>query len=422
MRLLFSFFFILFLSSCDERLGSLKTLDMDTIEVEELETALPVGLPIENPTSGYAHLPRLKADGNQLYMSWVEQEDSLSILKYAVYADARWSPPETIASGTDWFVNWADFPALAINKGTLMATFLQKSAEGTYDYDIKYTLRNQETGSWSLPKTLHNDHTAAEHGFVSLVPYEKGFFATWLDGRNTKPSEGGHDNHGRGGSGAMTLRAAMIDVKGKVTKRTELDNRICDCCNTSAALTKEGIAVVYRDRSETAIETRDIYRTIWQGKGWTIPTPVHTDNWEINGCPVNGRAIDARDTTAVAAWFSAAKDIPSVQIAFSHDSGLNFGTPTRVDAGNAIGRVDVTLLEDKSALVLWMEPEGKENLLQLKRVYPNGIAEPAQTITQMSSERMSGFPQLERIGNSVYIAWTDAIKDAASVRFLAFEI
>lgn len=416
---------ILFIS-CDERLSSKKTVDLDTIDVEEQE--LPWSESLENPSQGYAHLPRLKSQDGKLHMTWVEQEDSLAVLKYSVYEEPTWSPVEVVASGKDWFVNWADFPAVAVNNGTVMATFLQKSAKGTYDYDVKYTLKNKVSGQWSSSQTLHNDNIAAEHGFVSLLSYQEGFFATWLDGRNTDSSGGGHDSSGHGGMGAMTLRSALIDVQGKITKRNELDNRICDCCSTSAVQTDEGLVIVYRDRSEGDAETRDIYRAIWQEESTIVPAPVYNDNWKINGCPVNGPAIDAIDNTAVAAWFTAAGDSPQVLVAFSQDGGLNFDKAIPISEGEAIGRVDVVMLEDGSAAVLYIDHNFWEGIthadavnLWLKRVYQDGTTGVAKKVNSISAERMSGFPQIETSNGILYVAWTDTQDKSASIEVMRIE-
>jgi len=411
MRIYYYLFCIIVCTSCNEQIGSSNKLDEDRVELKEY--VRPVQKMIDNPSLGFAHLPRLKSQDGKLYMTWVEQEDSLAILKYSFYKDSTWSQTEIIASGTDWFVNWADFPAIVVNEGTVMATFLQKSAKGTYDYDINYTLRNIETGIWSKPKRLHNDNVPAEHGFVSLLPYKKGFFATWLDGRKTKSSGSEHNSHNHGNGGAMTLRSALISKEGVISKRTELDSRICDCCNTGAAQTDRGLVVVYRDRSEGENETRDIYRKVWIDDNWTAATPVYNDNWKINGCPVNGPSIDAMANTAVTAWFTAANDTPQVNAVFSSDGGLNFGTPIRIDSGEAIGRVDTVMLDDGSALVLWMEPQAGDVLLQLKRIFTDGTSDSTQTITQMSGERISGFPQIEVINKTVFIAFTD-VKDEKS--------
>ena len=95
---------------------------------------------IENPASGKNSLPRLFGTDEKLYLSWVEKNDSVATLKYAVLTNGDWSKEVVVSSGTDWFVNWADFPAIAENNGAVLTNVLQKSAKGTYTYDIKLNI------------------------------------------------------------------------------------------------------------------------------------------------------------------------------------------------------------------------------------------------------------------------------------------
>ena len=368
---------------------------------------------IENPSKGKAHLPRLVSQNGALHMTWVEQEDSLAVLHYAKYQDQAWSTPKTITSGTDWFVNWADFPALAVNGETILTNILQKSAEGTYDYDIKLNLLSGDA-SVKSNFLLNTDGVAAEHGFVSMRPYDDGFYVTWLDGRETK-HEKKEDNQ-------MTLRAAIVGLDGTIKEDTVIDSRVCDCCNTAIAITYEGPIVVYRDRSATEEEIRDIYITRWVDGSWTTPKAVYNDQWQLNGCPVNGPAIDTQEQDVVVTWFTASNDDPRVLVTFSKDNGATFGTPVRVDAGMAIGRVDTAFLKDGSALVSWLEPSGDNVLLQAVRVYQDGHKDAPMTITTTSAERASGFPQLEIMDTTVYVAWTDLQGDQSTIEVISFEM
>lgn len=84
----------------------------------------------------------------------------------------------------------------------------------------------------------------------------------------------------------MTLRYAAIDADGKLSDEAQLDERVSECCQTSAALTDQAPIAVYRDRSQS--EVRDIYFVRQINGSWGSPQSVHADNWEINGCPVNG--------------------------------------------------------------------------------------------------------------------------------------
>ncbi len=387
----------------------------ETPKVEEIQE-IGSGLLLENiknPSKGKAHLPRLVAQNGALHMTWVEEEDSHAILKYARCKEQVWSTPKTITSGTDWFVNWADFPALAVNGETILTNILQKSAKGTYDYDIKLNLLSGD----AIIKSnflLNTDGIAAEHGFVSMRPYDDGFYVTWLDGRETK-HEKKEDNQ-------MTLRAAIVDLDGTIKEDTVIDTRVCDCCNTAIAITYEGPVVVYRDRSDTEEEIRDTYITRWVDGAWTTPKAVYNDQWQLNGCPVNGPAIDTQEQDVVVTWFTASDDDPRVLVTFSKDNGATFGTPVRVDAGQAIGRVDTTFLKDGSALVSWLEPKGDSVLLQAVRVYQDGHKDAPVTITTTSAARASGFPQLEIIDNTVYVAWTDLQGDQSTIEVVSFEL
>ena len=87
--------------------------------------------------------PNLVSNGNHLTLSWISsEEDKEAILFYSQYEDNKWTAPTSIASGSDWFVNWADFPANAINEDLLLTSYLKKSDSGTYTYDV---LLNLET-------------------------------------------------------------------------------------------------------------------------------------------------------------------------------------------------------------------------------------------------------------------------------------
>ena len=151
---------------------------------------------------------------------------------------------------------------------------MQKSDQGTYTYDVKLNYKNRDSTTWKKNLILHTDGTKTEHGFVSMIPaYDTDeFFVTWLDGRNTLESElTNHENGSHSSRGAMTLRGARINLQGNVVNSTELDHSICDCCQTSAAMTLKGPVVVYRDRTEE--EIRDISIVRWQDNDtWTAPS------------------------------------------------------------------------------------------------------------------------------------------------------
>lgn len=341
--------------------------------------------------------PYLFTGGNgKTHLSWLETLTDTSQLKYSLLQGNEWSKPATIISGTGWFNNWADYPTVAVNSDVILAHYLDKSGPGKYSYDVKY-LVSSSNGTWSKPVLLNEDGKDAEHGFVSIVPYEDNFFISWLDGRNTAMEGMNGDEH----HGAMSLRAAIIDTKGLKQSEWELDSRICDCCQSSAAITTNGPVVVYRDRSEEEIRDMSIVR--WLDGRWTEPKSVFKDGWKIRGCPVNGPRIDAIGNDLAVVWFSAPEDSAQVKVAFSMDGGANFGKPIRIDNGKPIGRVDIVMWNETTAVVSWIE----ESSIKAMMVNADGSKEHPVVISQTSDSRYSGFPQMTRSKNDLIFAWTD---------------
>lgn len=128
---------------------------------------------------------------------------------------------------------------------------------------------------------------------------------------------------------SMTLRYAAIDRKDNLSHEAELDNRVCECCQTSAAVTSDGPIALYRDRSQS--EVRDIYIVRQVNGSWSAPQAVHADNWQINGCPVNGPSVAAAGRCVVVAWFTSVGDTPRVKVAFSEDAVASFNEPIQID-------------------------------------------------------------------------------------------
>lgn len=357
--------------------------------------------------------PNLVSNGDDLTLSWISsEEDKEAILFLSQYKDNKWSAPISIASGSDWFVNWADFPANAINKDLILTSYLKKSDSGTYNYDV---LLNLETLSGKIKKNflLNTDGIKAEHGFVSMTPSnKKGFYVTWLDGRNTVTNnKEAHHN-------AMTIRFAEITTTGEIINETELDATTCDCCQTSIAVSTEGPVVVYRNRSEG--EIRDIFITRYKDGIWDNPIPVHNDGWIINGCPVNGPKVVVNSSNTAVAWFTAAEGKPKVNVSFSNSDGDDFKPPVQLNDLNALGRVDVAFLNSREVLVSYMELDDHGTYLKIKKVSIDGKVSEAKTIAVIDEGRNSGVPQLEIMKGNVFLAWTytvDGKNQLKSVKF-----
>lgn len=369
---------------------------------------------ITAPTEANSSEPNLhKANDGTIYLSWIKTnaDKSSTLLFSTLNDDNSWSAPKTIANGTDWFVNWADFPSISsFGKSGLAAHYLDKSADDTYAYDVKLTLSNDNGNTWNTPFVPHNDNTKTEHGFVSKVAInDDSFLAVWLDGRQMAYAEKDSTILKE-----MTLRSAIINNKGEILNEYLMDTRVCECCQTDSAMTNNGPIVVYRDRSEK--EVRDIYYVRQINNKWTEPKPIFNDNWEIYGCPVNGAAISTKDDTVAVVWFTMAHNTPKVKVAFSKDNGETFDMPINIGDVDPMGRVDIEVLEDGSALVSWVDIVEDNTVIMLQKVDSGGTVSKLITLTETSESRSSGFPRMVIKNDMAYLTWTNAGKENKNIK------
>jgi len=406
---------LLFITAC----LSFSGLDSPALASDPEVTMMPL------PVGSNSSLSRLVTDADGgVYLSWVSRQEEMSTLSWSKLVDGVWQDPQLITQGDDWFVNWADFPSLVVNEDVMAAHWLRMSAEGTYDYDVNASFYDAASQSWGEAITIHKDGVSAEHGFVSMFPMSGGrTFISWLDGRNTRGTadeggaDAGHDGHSMGG--AMTLRAGIFDRDGNTLNDWQLDGRVCDCCQTSAALGASGPVVVYRDRSDA--EIRDTYFTRLIDGQWSEPTAVHHDGWKIAGCPVNGPAMTAQGERLAVIWFSAKDDSAEVKLALSSDSGATFSAPVIVAKDTTNGRVGASYMASGNIALSWMDTRGDLAQLMLALYDPDGTLLDRVQVTESQASRRSGFPVITSSGDDVYMTWTDISRDSqvmvARIRF-----
>ena len=282
-----------------------------------------------------------------------------------------------------------------LDGGRLAAQWLERLGPNPLAYALRLSFSDDSGLTWSPPVQPHHDVTLTQHGFASLfhVP-GSALGLVWLDGRAMDPEKP------EGESGNMALWSATFDNAHTQTSELSIDERACDCCQTSAAVTARGAIVAYRDRS--LAEVRDIVVSRFEGGRWSAPSLVHEDGWTIHGCPVNGPAIDTRGDEVVVAWFTGSPGQGRVLAAFSHDVGRSFLPPVRIDDGFPRGRVDVAMVGAGSAVVSWTETIAGRPEFRVRRLRTD--QEPDESV-KVANVAGSDYPRMAAHGDELLFAW-----------------
>ena len=143
---------------------------------------------LTSPAAPNSAQPQLASLGDRLVLSWVERSGENATLRFSERTDSGWTEARTVASGANWFVNWADVPSvIPLQHESMAAHWLQKSAASTYAYDVRLAFSRDRGHMWTPSVTPHHDGTRMEHGFASLFPMPgQGLGVVWLDGRQMK--------------------------------------------------------------------------------------------------------------------------------------------------------------------------------------------------------------------------------------------
>lgn len=355
---------------------------------------------VESPAGVNSSEPQLAVSDRGVLLSWLERVGTMNHLKFAERTASGWTAPVTAASGADWFLSYADVPSVQrLANGTLVAQWGETTDAQIEAYNLRLSYSKDDGKTWAPSFIPHNDGTKSQHGFASMFDMPgSGLGVVWLDGRNSafdfdKPE-----------TGTMELRFAAFDANWKQTADIEIDHRVCECCSTTAVVTSDGVLTAFRDRDDK--EVRDMGVSRLENGRWTPTTIISQDNWMIDFCPVNGPMLSARGRDVAAAWFTVKNDQGQAYAAFSNDAGRSWSAPIRLDDGGSLGRVDVEMLDDGSAVVTWVEyAEGRSDF-RMRRIDRAGARSAPITVAGVSGGRASGFPRVARRGEELVFSWT----------------
>lgn len=374
--------------------------------VASLSGRLPRAQPSEkvvelnNPALPGSMAPSLSAtpDG-KVILSWLEPAVSAQVFRFAVWDGKTWSTPQTIVRRADFDV-YAEAPpsVLRLSNGALLSLWGQKiKTGGKWDGSYLFSSASNDSGKdWSAPIRVHSDASPSEHSFSSIIPMGGGRAALiWLDARDYETKK------------RYRLMSATMDSNGAVSNEKTVDEDTCTCCPTALVKTTAGALAAYRGHNPD--EIRDIKVTRLSGGNWVAPHTVHNDEWKITGCPVNGPALASNGTRVAIVWFTGADDKPEVKFAMSQDQGSTFHSPITLDAPEGdnlpVGHVAVSLLDDASAIAIWLHRGSSGTEIVGERISNSGRLGGTFTIASGGDSGL-GYPRVQRLGNQLVVSWS----------------
>ena len=372
-----------------------------------------VSLPVPSAPGAMGSSLALGPDG-AAYLSWLEPAGGeIWALKFSRFdaVHLTWGETRTIAQGADFFVNWADFPVLAVQPDRLTAVwFVNNPGGGRGHHEATYRALHSVSADggahWSAAQPITNESNSVE--FVALQPLRDGrLLVAWLDGRVRD---------------RQSLYARVLGAPGPDVL---VDGSVCDCCQLSFVPTTDGGALLaYRGRTKD--EVRDMQLARFDGQSWHRPAPLHADGWKIAGCPVNGPQLAECGDLIGAVWFTAANNQARVLARVSDNAGETFGPVMRVDRGRPQGRVDSVMLPDGTLVMTWLEMPGKETGqpggVYLRALSLEGRLSEPQMIVPSGTSRLSGFPRMVLFGGRQLLLTCTQEGEPSSLRALLLDL
>lgn len=374
----------------------------------------------DTPTGGQPSVA-LEPDRGFIVTWQSTQQEVTSLNWLALNFDGEQTGRGVIAQGPNWFVNWADTPALAVlDNGDWVAFWLERNDPTMLEgYDIRVVRSTDRGATWSTPISPHRDGTKTQHGFVSMIAAgDDRLLMAWLDGRRAAATashtsdDSTHDHE----SAPMTLRSAVLNRASQISEEFEIDEKTCSCCQTDMARWAGQALIVYRDRTDD--EVRDIsvaQRTLAR---WESPKAIHNDGWKIEGCPVNGPAIAVSGRKGLVFWPTFVNDqmILRYVVAESPEALAN-GPRMKELQLPAIpsGRVDTTAWHD-GFLLTWISRARDRPAVEVAIVDANGQIELGVPIAEPALRgRSTGFPRIVSDGGRGLVVWPELGTDGIPV-------
>jgi len=265
-----------------------------------------------------------------------------------------------------------------------------------------YFARSIDNGqTFSTPLLISDEAKPTFKAFHTMTVDSDGIITlAWLDKRISigVKAAGGEYN------GSTTFFAQSSNRGESFGENKKVGDYTCQCCRTF--LKNDGNqGVVFVWRNIFGANTRDhAIATIVNGEVEGGVKRVSVDNWQVDGCPHHGPALDIDDNGRYhVTWFSGGGDRLGLFYSYTDDKGSNFSQPMAFGDENLSSHPFISSSKNNTVLV-WKEFDGERTAIKMIVSSDHGVSW-TDPVSIASSGSESGHPMLIRDDKWVYLAW-----------------
>lgn len=263
---------------------------------------------------------------------------------------------------------------------------------------INYSQSFDNGKSWTKAKRLVKNNSSVDQRYFDVDLLPNGEVAIiWLDSRTDTEEEG------------STLFYAQ--TKGNTCFQNEkpIAKTTCQCCRTDLFISKKGVInAAFRDIINDEIRDMVLTYSTDNGKKFSNPKRISTDNWKINGCPHTGPTMSENENGLQFSWYTAGGG-SGVFYCNSSDYGKTFSKRAVVSDAPSAKHPQIAALNNKEVLIVWDESrtEGDDFTTQIGLQHRNEKGKIVSTKYISTKNLNSTFPVIKAISKTQFlVAWS----------------
>jgi hypothetical protein len=235
---------------------------------------------------------------------WTERKGDDLRLLFAVSIDGGKSFPDKISLPltSDVATHSEGMPKVAFKKdGTIIAAYEKKTPTEANKYAgaIYYRVSGDNGKNWLPEKFLHSDTISGRsRSYFDIERLSNGEIgAAWLDVKLDKET------------GGRSVRFASTEGSISFGHEILVDSSACQCCRLDVYSDLTGrVNVAYRGLMKgvmgKSIRDMMLATSADNGKTFTRPTRISSDNWSIDGCPHTGPSLCSSKGGLYSLWYT----------------------------------------------------------------------------------------------------------------------